>query len=104
MRRHDGALTIDLGGTPAEQCERLVVDWPSQSLRATTLIDTPGIASTSAEVSQRTVDFLDPDDDTPTEADAVVYLMRHLHARTRRSWSRSATGAWPGRRPSTPSR
>ena len=81
VRRHDGALTIDLGATPAEQCERLVVDWPAQSLRSTTLIDTPGIASTSAAVSQRTVDFLDPDDDTPTEADAVVYLMRHVHAR-----------------------
>ena len=58
-----------------------MVDWPAQSLRSTTLIDTPGIASTSAAVSQRTVDFLDPDDDTPTEADAVVYLMRHVHAR-----------------------
>jgi len=81
VRRHDGALTIDLGATPAEQCDRLVVDWPAQSLRATTLIDTPGIASTSAAVSQRTVDFLDPDDETPTEADAVVYLMRHVHAR-----------------------
>jgi hypothetical protein len=84
VRRHDGALTIDLGATPAEQCERLVVDWPAQSLRSTTLIDTPGIASTSKAVSQRTVDFLDPDSadgrDTPTEADAVVYLMRHLHA------------------------
>jgi len=81
VRRHDGALTIDLGATPAEQCDRLVVDWPAQSLRATTLIDTPGIASTSAAVSQSTVDFLDPDDETPTEADAVVYLMRHVHAR-----------------------
>jgi hypothetical protein len=81
VRRHDGALTIDLGATPAEECERLVVDWPAQSLRSTTLIDTPGIASTSRAVSQRTVDFLDPDDDTPTEADAVVYLMRHVHAR-----------------------
>jgi hypothetical protein len=85
VRRHDGALTIDLGATPAEQCERLVVDWPAQSLRSTTLIDTPGIASTSKAVSQRTVDFLDPDSvdgrDTPTEADAVVYLMRHVHAR-----------------------
>jgi 50S ribosome-binding GTPase len=85
VRRHDGALSIDLGGTPAEECERLVVDWPAQSLRSTTLIDTPGIASTSAAVSQRTVDFLDPDPvdgrGTPTEADAVVYLMRHVHAR-----------------------
>ena len=54
VRRHDGELTIDLGATPAEQCERLVVDWPAQSLRSTTLIDTPGIASTSAAVSAST--------------------------------------------------
>lgn len=81
VRRHDGALQIDLGDTLAQRCERLVVDWPAQSLRSTTLIDTPGIASTSTAVSRRTVEFLDPDDDTPTEADAVVYLMRHVHAR-----------------------
>ena len=80
VRREDGALVIDLQGTPAEDVERLVVDWPAESLRTATLIDTPGIASTSAATSQRTVAFLDPDDDTPTEADAVVYLMRHLHA------------------------
>ena len=80
VRRHDGALEIDLGAASAEECERLVVDWPTQSLRTTTLIDTPGIASTSKDVSRRTVAFLDPDDDTPTEADAVVYLMRHVHA------------------------
>ena len=49
VRRHDGALEIDLGATPAEECERLVVDWPAQSLRTTTLIDTPGIASTSKD-------------------------------------------------------
>jgi hypothetical protein len=80
VSRRDGALVIDMGGTPADRLDRLVVDWPSQRLRVATLIDTPGIASTSAETSQRTVAFLDPDDDTPTEADAVVYLMRHLHA------------------------
>ncbi|MHA6784759.1 dynamin family protein [Pseudonocardia saturnea] len=80
VRRSDGALVIDMDGTPAEDVERLVVDWPSESLRMATLIDTPGIASTSTATSQRTVAFLDPDDDTPTEADAVVYLMRHLHA------------------------
>ena len=44
-RRRDGALVIDLGGTPAERLDRLVVDWPAQTLRAATLIDTPGIAS-----------------------------------------------------------
>jgi 50S ribosome-binding GTPase len=77
--RRDGALHIDLQGTPADQLDRLVVDWPAQSLRIMTLIDTPGIASLSTENAQRTVRFLEPDDDTPTEADAVIYLMRHLH-------------------------
>jgi hypothetical protein len=78
--RRDGALVVDLGGTPAERVERLVVDWPSRGLRASTLIDTPGISSLSSEVSHRAVAFLDPDDESPTEADAVVYLMRHLHS------------------------
>ena len=50
VRRHDGALTIDLGGTPGRaSATRLVVDWPAQSLRSTTLIDTPGIASMSTD-------------------------------------------------------
>ncbi|GGU16343.1 dynamin family protein [Lentzea flava] len=75
--RRDGALSIDLGGSAVS---RLVVDWPSQSLRHTTLIDTPGIASLSAENSAQAVRFLTPDDETPTEADAVVYLMKHLHS------------------------
>jgi len=78
--RRDGALLIDLQGRSAAELDRMVVDWPSQSLRATTLIDTPGTASLSTETSRRTVRFLNPDDDTPTEADAVVYLMRQLHA------------------------
>jgi hypothetical protein len=80
VRRHEGALVIDLDGRPAAGLDRMVVDWPSQGLRVATLIDTPGIASTTTETSRRTVAFLDPDDETPTEADAVVYLMRHLHA------------------------
>ncbi|MCO1661170.1 dynamin family protein [Pseudonocardia humida] len=80
VRRTDGALVIDLGDTPADALDRVVVDWPSQNLRATTLIDTPGIASLTVENSRRTVAFLDPDDETPSEADAVIYLMRHLHA------------------------
>lgn len=78
--RRDDALHIDLRGTPAERVDRLVVDWPAQSLRGMTLIDTPGIASLSTDTALRTVRFLEPDDDTPTEADAVVYLMKHVHA------------------------
>jgi hypothetical protein len=78
--RRDGALTINLQGRSAAELDRMVVDWPSQSLRTATLIDTPGTASLSTDVAARTVRFLHPDDDTPTEADAVVYLMRQLHA------------------------
>jgi hypothetical protein len=77
--RRAGALTIDLGSMPAESLDRLVVDWPTQTLRTTTLIDTPGVASINEDISARAARFLDPDDDTPTEADAVLYLMRHLH-------------------------
>ncbi len=78
--RRDGALVIDLGGARVDDVDHLEVDWPSPHLQAASLVDTPGIASTSTEVGRRTLRFLDPDDERPTEADAVVYLMRHLHA------------------------
>jgi hypothetical protein len=77
--RQDGRLIIDLNGTPVEEVERLVVDWPSRRLQATTLIDTPGIGSMTTENSERSAAFLLPEDE-PAAADAVVYLMRHLHA------------------------
>jgi len=80
IRRENGALAVELRGVPAEKLRKLVVDWPSQNLRGTTLIDTPGIASASAHNSRRTLAMLTPDDDSPAEADAVIYLMRHLHA------------------------
>jgi Dynamin family len=78
--RDGGAITIDLDGEDAEDVSRLVIEWPSSSLRQMTLIDTPGIASLSADVSARTTAFLTPGDDQVTPADAVLYLMRHLHA------------------------
>ncbi len=78
--RRDGALVIDMQGTPAADVDHLEVDWPTPSLGIATLIDTPGMASASTEVGERTVRFLNPDDERPSEADAVVYLMRHLHA------------------------
>ncbi|HEY6500867.1 MAG TPA: GTPase [Streptosporangiaceae bacterium] len=77
--RRDGRLIIDLNGTPVDEVDRLVVDWPSRRLQATTLIDTPGIGSMTTENSERSAAFLLPEDE-PATADAVVYLMRHLHA------------------------
>ena len=79
INRSGGGLSFDLQGTPVEQLEKLEVEWPSQSLRTQTLIDTPGIASLSADTSARAGAFLAPED-APTQADAVIYLMRHLHA------------------------
>ncbi len=78
--REGGAIEIDLGDLEPADIDRMVIDWPSSSLREMTLIDTPGIASLSHDISARTHDFLTPDDEKPTEADAVLYLLRHLHA------------------------
>jgi hypothetical protein len=77
--REDGQLDIDLGELAAEEVRELVVTWPAQALRAVTLVDTPGIGSLTESTSRRTWDLLVPDEEE-TPADAVVYLMRHLHA------------------------
>jgi hypothetical protein len=79
LTRTDGRLEFDLRGSPLDEVDRLLVDWPSGGLRTTTLIDTPGIASLSTQISARSVALLAPDD-RPSDADAVIYLMRHLHA------------------------
>lgn len=78
--RADGGLAIDLGGRDPADIDRLVIDWPSSTLADMTLIDTPGIASLSEDISERAMRFLAPDDERETDADAVIYLMRHLHA------------------------
>jgi hypothetical protein len=78
--RDDGAIEVDLGGWLADHIDRLVIEWPSSSLRTMTLIDTPGIASLSTDVSARTHEFLSSGIDHHTPADAVLYLMRHLHS------------------------
>ena len=66
VRRRDGALVIDLGGTPAERVDRLVVDWPSQSLRGDHADRHPGHrVAVHGDVAGAPWRFLDPDDDTP---------------------------------------
>jgi hypothetical protein len=78
--RDGGALEVFLDGTPAEDVERLIVDWPSSALSDMTLIDTPGIGSLSEDAGERTRRFLSPSEEVHTPADAVIYLMRHLHS------------------------
>lgn len=82
FHRDDGALVIDLGGVPAEEIERIEVAWPSTRLSGLTLIDTPGLGSASEGASAPAERFLaiGSDGDAPaSDADAVIYLMRHLH-------------------------
>ncbi|GEK86951.1 dynamin family protein [Microbacterium aerolatum] len=78
IRRDRGLLVLDLGDLSAEEVEWIDVGWPLQALKSVILIDTPGIASLSADTSTRAFRFLTPDD-APSAADAVVYLLRHLH-------------------------
>jgi hypothetical protein len=77
-RRDAGALDVDLGAA-VEEIDHLEVTWPSSRLRDVTLIDTPGIASLSTDVSERVSVLLSTDDEQPQTADAVLYLLRHAH-------------------------
>ena len=78
FRRDDAHIDIDLAGRDPAEFESLDVEWPSPGLRRVTLIDTPGVGSLSADVAQSTFEFLDPDEGD-SAADAVVYLMKHVH-------------------------
>jgi hypothetical protein len=79
LNRTDSGLEVDLAGRPAERVARIVVEWPARVLSTMTLIDTPGIGSLSG-IGERALQFLAPEDERPSPADAVIYLTRHLHA------------------------
>jgi len=79
FHRDAGAIEIDLGDTSPDDVESLEITWPSSALKRATLIDTPGIGSLSANTSARTWSFVQSDDEE-TPADAVLYLMKHLHS------------------------
>lgn len=79
VRRDHGRLLLGTGDRAAHEVARLEVTWPTPALRDLVVIDTPGIASLSREVSARATEVLAPER-TVSEVDAVVYLMRHLHA------------------------
>jgi hypothetical protein len=79
IRRDHGRLVLELDEVEADDVAWIDVGWPSPPLRTMILIDTPGIASLSRDVSARSTDFLVPDSE-PSSADAIVYLMRHIHA------------------------
>lgn len=77
VRRSKDGLHLDLGGTSAEDVDRLVVDWPAAGLSSATWLDTPGISSLSVSTSARTRSSLVADDQLPS-ADAIVFLTRQM--------------------------
>lgn len=74
----DGVLSFDVGAELADTVDRLEVRWPAEVLRDMTLIDTPGLGSLAPGSSARSTDFLTPDD-ASSQADAVIYVLRHVH-------------------------
>lgn len=73
-------LQIDLGTLVAGDVERVRVVLPAPWLTNMTLIDTPGLGSLTVDAGARTRDFLAGPADGTGEVDAVLYLMRYLHA------------------------
>ena len=94
--------TSTSGPRRPDDVDHLEVRWPSRpAAQSVTLIDTPGVASLSTDVSARTerVPRRDGEDRSPS-ADAVVYLLRHLHASdVRLPRGASTTRTWPTARP-----
>jgi hypothetical protein len=77
--RSSGKLDIDLGDLAVEDVERIEVEWPLDALKEGILIDTPGLASLDDRASIRTRELLGLDPDRTSQADAVLYCLRHLH-------------------------
>lgn len=77
LRRTD-CVDVEQGGWADGELERIVVEWPSRHLREMTLIDTPGLGSLSTQLGRSTESQLLGEEET-SPADAVVYVVRHLH-------------------------
>lgn len=79
FRRDGDELDTDLGGRALESVERLVVRVPTRALRTMTFIDSPGIDAIDHRAELATREFLVPGEHRERQADAVLYLMRHVH-------------------------
>ena len=77
--RDGGSLEVHLDGNAPEDVSRLMIEWPSSALSTMTLIDTPGIGSLTKDAEDRTRSFLGSAGELHSGADAVIYLMRHMH-------------------------
>ena len=81
--RGSAGLDIDLDVLDPDDVEHLEVTWPTSRLSRMTLIDTPGLGSVDTRRSERAKQLLGVDVGRPSEVDAVIYLLRHLHSSDR---------------------
>lgn len=82
-KRSRDALEVDLGTLTVEGVDRIDVFWPTNRLEELTLVDTPGLLSIHTEVSARTHRAFTAESGRTPVADAVLYLMHHVHDRDR---------------------
>lgn len=77
--RRQGELHVDLGIRQLDEFHHVEVGWPTEELRDLVFVDTPGLGSISAGISETSESFLVGGRRAPGEADGVIYLMRCLH-------------------------
>jgi hypothetical protein len=78
FRKGQDALEIEV---PAGEALRSIeVGWPSRRLHDAVYIDTPGLGSLTPASGHATRSLLGVEDNQPSQADAVIYLMRHAHS------------------------
>jgi hypothetical protein len=78
ITRLEKGVHIDLRQCPPQEVNRIVVEWPTRTLRSAILIDTPPIASPSADDASGSAPGSTAEQ-ISAEADAVLYLMHHMH-------------------------
>ncbi|MDY6809887.1 MAG: dynamin family protein [Actinomycetota bacterium] len=98
VTRTTGHLGFDFGTLTADDVDHLDVEWPSRALHTRTIVDTPGTASLSTELSASTLSLITPEDGQ-SGVDAVVYLMRSLSATDTDMLRRIATSIGGGSGP-----
>lgn len=75
--RGERAVHVDLGGYSNADISRIELEWPSKFLASMTVIDSPGIGGMDRAARENLKAFLDRNEERP--ADAVIYLLRHVH-------------------------
>lgn len=77
-RQTSHSATVDLAAVDLAEVTRLDIELPIDDLRQITIIDTPGTASISQQISARALEYL-IEGPTPEAPDVVIYMMRHAH-------------------------